>query len=150
MPLSPPPLGGRPGGGRHEGKASQESPHPNPPPAGEGVRLSTVTLLGRCPACGRGTLFKNLLEIADYCHACGLSFKEREQGDGPAFLGILLVGALTAIGAVIVDIKFSPPFWVHAAIWVPFVIGGSLLSLRLMKALMIGVQYRYRGEDFTL
>ena len=110
--------------------------------------IATVVLRGVCPACGKGKLFKNRLEIADYCHSCGLSFKAHEQGDGPAFLGILLVGALTAIGAAIVEVKLSPPFWVHGIVWFPFVILGSLLSLRLLKALIIGAQYRYRKDDF--
>lgn len=64
-------------------------------------------------------------------------------------MSILLIGALTAIGAVVVDMKFSPPLWVHAVIWIPFIIIGSLVSLRLIKALIIAVQYHYRKEDFT-
>ena len=111
--------------------------------------IATVALKGICPACGKGKLFKNRLEIADYCHSCGLSFNAREQGDGPAFLGVLLIGALTAIGAAIVEVKFSPPFWVHGVIWVPIVIIGSLISLRLLKALIIAVQYQYRKDDFN-
>jgi len=89
-----------------------------------------------------------MLEVADYCHSCGLSFKAHEQGDGPAFFGVLLMGALTAIGAAVVEVKFSPPFWVHAVIWVPFVIIGSLVFLRVLKGLIIAVQYQYRKEDF--
>ena len=78
-----------------------------------------------------------------------MSFKEHEQGDGPASLSVLLVGALAAIGAVIVDMKYAPPFWVHAVIWIPFIVIGSLVSLRLLKALIIAVQYQYRKDDFT-
>ncbi len=112
--------------------------------------MSSIVLLGKCPACGKGKLFRNFLEIADYCHACGVSLKGHEIGDGPAFLGVLLVGALTAIGAAIVEIKLSPPFWVHAVIWIPFIIVGSLVSLRVLKALMIAAQYRYRKNDFEV
>ena len=132
---------------------SEKVPLPGPPPrTGEGAvrpSIATVTLRGVCPACGKGKLFKNRLEIADYCHSCGLSFKAHEQGDGPAFLGVLLIGALTAIGAAVTEVKYSPPFWVHAVVWIPFIFIGSLVSLRLMKALIIGVQYQYRKEDFV-
>ena len=111
--------------------------------------IAYVALLGRCPRCGKGKLYRDLLlNIADQCNACGLSFKAHEQGDGPAFFAILIVGALTAIGAAITEIKFEPPFWVHAAIWIPFVIIGTLLSLRWLKALLIAVQYRVNSEDF--
>ncbi len=78
-----------------------------------------------------------------------MSFAGREQGDGPAFLAILLVGALTAIGATVTDMKLEPPLWAHALIWIPFVFIGSILSLRWIKAWMIAVQYHYRNDDFT-
>ena len=103
----------------------------------------------RCPRCGRGKLFQSLLIIAPACTECGLSYAGREQGDGPAFFGILIVGALTGIFAAITEVKFSPPFWVHGVIWFPFVIIGSLTSLRLMKAAMIAAQYHYRKDDFS-
>ena len=41
---TPPPVGGRLGGGRSLEEPSQESPHPNPPPNGEGTFLS-MTLM---------------------------------------------------------------------------------------------------------
>lgn len=108
-----------------------------------------VTFKGRCPACGHGKLYKSILGIADHCTACGLPLKSREQGDGPAFLAILIVGALTAISATIIDVKLEPPLWIHLLIWPPFVFIGSILSLRWLKAWMIAVQYQYRKEDFT-
>lgn len=102
-----------------------------------------------CPRCGEGKLFSGLLTVSAVCSHCGLNLAEHEQGDGPAFFGILLVGALTAIGAAIVEIKYEPSFWLHAAIWGPFIIVGSLASLRFGKALLIYTQYRLRGEDFS-
>jgi len=104
--------------------------------------------LFRCPRCGRGKLYRGLLTIVDQCSECGLKLAGREQGDGPAFFAILIIGALTAIGAAIVEIKYEPPFWLHAAIWIPFIIMGTLLSLRVLKAALIAVQYRVKGEDF--
>ena len=105
--------------------------------------------LFRCPRCGEGKLYRNLLDINDQCSVCGLPLKQREQGDGPAFFAILIIGALTAIGASVVEIKYEPPFWLHAVIWIPFITFGTLLSLRFLKAALIGMQYRYRKEDFT-
>jgi len=41
---SPPPIGGRPGGGHNKERLSQISPHPNPPPMGEGTVPSVISL----------------------------------------------------------------------------------------------------------
>ncbi|NBO19445.1 MAG: DUF983 domain-containing protein, partial [Proteobacteria bacterium] len=99
--------------------------------------MAYAALRGRCPRCGRGKLYAGLLTVAPACTACGLSYTGHEQGDGPAFLGILVIGFLTATGAVIVDLKFEPPLWVHAALWLPFTIIGSLLVLRWGKAALV-------------
>jgi uncharacterized protein (DUF983 family) len=102
----------------------------------------------RCPRCGKGKLYSGLLTVAGHCSECGLPLRAHEQGDGPAFFAILIIGALAAIGAAVTEIKFAPPFWLHAVIWGPFIIGGSILSLRWLKAALIAAQYRLRKEDF--
>jgi uncharacterized protein (DUF983 family) len=107
-----------------------------------------VALRGRCPVCGRGALFASVLTVAASCKACGFSYAGYEQGDGPAFFAILIIGALVSIGAAIIEIKYAPAFWVHALVWVPFICVGTLLSLRWIKAAIIAIQYRTRSEDF--
>ena len=109
--------------------------------------LRTI-LTCRCPRCGKGKLYHGLLTVADQCSHCGLPLKGHEQGDGPAFFAVLIIGALSATGAAIIESKFSPPYWVQAAIWVPFVLIGSVISLRWFKALLIATQYRLRNQDF--
>lgn len=109
---------------------------------------STHILRCRCPRCGQGKLYRGLLTIVPQCSECGLSFQGHEQGDGPASLSILLIGALVGIFATIVEIKFQPPFWVHAMLWIPFVVVGSILSLRFLKAAMVAMQYRTQKQDF--
>jgi uncharacterized protein (DUF983 family) len=125
-----------------------EAKPPVGPPVGPPIPLSRIVLRGRCPRCGQGKLYAGLLTIVDQCSECKLDLTQHEQGDGPAFFGILIVGAATAIGAAVVEIKYQPSFWLHAAIWVPFVLLGSVLSLRLLKALLIAVQYQLRKDDF--
>ncbi len=111
--------------------------------------FSAVIFKGRCPRCGQGKLYKGLLKVVDTCAACGLSFAGHEQGDGPAYFGILIVGTLAGIGAAVTEVVFSPPFWLHALIWVPFIFGAAIFSLRVGKAALIAVQYRTRGGDFN-
>lgn len=103
----------------------------------------------RCPRCGKGRLYVGLLVIADACGECGLPLAGHEEGDGPAVFGILILGALAAVFATIVEIKFEPPFWVHAALWIPFIIVGSVACLRFLKAALVHAQYRLRREDFS-
>ena len=113
----------------------------------KGSRISPgyAALRCRCPACGKGKLFRNVLTIVDACEQCQLPLKNYEQGDGPAFFGILIIGTLAGVGAAITEIKLSPPFWVHAIIWIPFIVIGSIVSLRCMKAVLITVQYQLRS-----
>lgn len=112
------------------------------------ISLTRISLLGRCPRCGKGAIFKHLLTMHTHCPECALHFAAREQGDGPAFIGIVLMGALATIGAVVTEIYFEPPFWVHGAIWLPFIVIGSLVTLRVAKSWMMGMQYRLNPQDF--
>ena len=102
----------------------------------------------RCPRCGKGRLYRGLLTVTDACSQCGLPLRNYEQGDGPAFFGILIVGTLVAVFASILEVMYQPPFWLQAAIWVPFIIIGSIASLRILKAMLIAVQYRLKPQDF--
>ena len=107
------------------------------------VTVAYAALKSRCPRCGRGKLYRGLLKVREACGECGLELLPLEQGDGPASLSILLVGGLAGIGASVLDVRYQPSLWVHAAIWLPFVTVGSIVSLRWVKAALIAVQYRY-------
>jgi uncharacterized protein (DUF983 family) len=42
-------------------------------------------------------------------------------------------------------VKYQPPFWVHAALWIPMVLAVTLLPLRVLKSLLIALQYHYKA-----
>lgn len=105
--------------------------------------------LFRCPRCGKGKLYRGMLAVAGRCSECQLSFAGHEQGDGPAFFAITIIGALVAIFASIVEIRYEPPFWLHGVLWIPFVLIGSVVALRFSKAAIIRAQYNLRSGDFT-
>jgi uncharacterized protein (DUF983 family) len=98
---------------------------------------------GRCPACGKGKLFRNVLSFHPACHECGLEFSKHEKGDGPAFFALTLVGFIVTVLAAWVEITWQPDYWVHAALWLPLIIFGSLFGLRFFKALMLAAQWRH-------
>lgn len=104
-------------------------------------------LLGRCPQCGRGHLFSGLLDIRQECGVCGLDLRAHDAGDGPAMAGIFLIGAIAVILALWVDARYEPDLWVHALIWPAVVLPLSLLVMRFAKAMLIGLQWRYRGTN---
>ena len=107
-------------------------------------------LAGRYPRCGKGSLFDGYIRITPKCSACGLSFKGHDSGDGPAFFIILPLSLITAGLALVIDLTYAPPVWVHVVLWPTFIALVVGLSLRPVKAIMVALQYRYRdieGDD---
>lgn len=102
---------------------------------------------GRCPHCGRGRLFSGFLIVAPACPACGLGFAEHDAGDGPAVAATFIIGTLAVGLAAWLELTMSPPLWVHAVLWGPLVVGGSILVLRPLKGATVAIQYRYRSVD---
>src|ERR1700744_2043026 len=72
-----------------------------------------------CPRCGRGKLFQGFLALRPHCDACGLDYDFADAGDGPAVFIILLAGFIVVGAALIVEAVYHPPYWVHAALWIP-------------------------------
>ena len=98
----------------------------------------------RCPRCGKGRLYSGFLTLRPNCEACGLDYAFIDAGDGPAVFIIMIAGAIVVGCALIVEVKYQPPFWVHAALWLPLILATTLLPLRSMKALLIALQFQDR------
>jgi uncharacterized protein (DUF983 family) len=107
-------------------------------------------LLGRCPRCGKGHLYRGFLALRDRCPLCGLDYSFADSGDGPAVFIMLIVGFIVTGGALIVEILYEPPYWVHALLWIPLAIALPLLILRPLKALLIALQYANKASEGRL
>jgi uncharacterized protein (DUF983 family) len=107
-------------------------------------------LLCRCPRCGKGPLYRSFLALRDRCPLCGLDYSFADAGDGPAVFIMLIVGFIVVGGALIVEILYEPPYWVHALLWIPLAIGLPLLILRPLKALLIALQYANKAAEGRL
>ena len=107
------------------------------------VPVLAAALRCRCPRCGEGKLFDGLLTVTPRCGACGLDLAAQDAGDGPAVFVVLILGALIVGLAILVEIEFAPPIWVHLLLWTPVVIGGAIALLRPLKAWLIAMQYRH-------
>jgi uncharacterized protein (DUF983 family) len=112
--------------------------------------VATAALLGRCPRCGQGRLFNGYLNIATGCSVCGLDYASFDAGDGPAVFVILIAGAVVAGGALFVEFTWHPPYWVHAVLWLPLIVVLTFGLLRLMKSLLLVLQYRHKAGEGRL
>lgn len=111
---------------------------------------ASTGLHGLCPRCGRGRLFAGFLALKPRCEVCGLDFAFADSGDGPAFFVMSIVGFVVVALAMYVEFAYEPPLWVHAALWLPVVLGLSLALVRPAKGLRIALQYRHRAEEGRL
>jgi uncharacterized protein (DUF983 family) len=104
----------------------------------------------KCPRCGEGKLFAGFLALRPNCEACGLDYAFIDAGDGPAVFIILFAGAIVVGAALIVEVKYQPPFWVHAALWLPLILAVTLWPLRAMKSLLIALQFHHKAAEGRL
>jgi uncharacterized protein (DUF983 family) len=101
----------------------------------------------RCPRCGQGRLFQGFLNLRPRCEVCDLDYNFADSGDGPAVFVIFLAGLVVVGCALVVEILYAPPFWVHALLWGPLILATTLLPLRPMKGLMIALQYHHGAAE---
>ena len=121
----------------------------DPPPANAAPSLAAATAKGLCPRCGAATLFAGTARFAPACRACGLDFAAIDVADGPAAFLILIVGTIVAVAAIVVDLAYSPPWWVHL-VWLPVMIALTLAGLRLGKAALIYQIYHHNAGEGRL
>lgn len=107
-------------------------------------------LAGRCPRCREGHLFSGFLTVGKQCEKCGLDYAFADAGDGPAIFVILIAGFIVVGAALIVEFRYQPPFWLHAVLWGPLILAVTLLPLRLLKGLLIVLQYHHRAAEGRL
>jgi uncharacterized protein (DUF983 family) len=121
---------------------ANEASH-NALPIGRGLR-------GRCPRCGEGHLFQGFLSLRPACECCGLDYSFADAGDGPAVFGILIGGFVVVFAALIIEVVYRPPYWVHAALWLPLILVVTLVPLRLSKGVLIALQYHHKAAEGRL
>ncbi|HVY59050.1 MAG TPA: DUF983 domain-containing protein [Xanthobacteraceae bacterium] len=104
----------------------------------------------RCPRCGKGKLFRGFLQLRPQCDNCGLDFSFVDSGDGPAIFIIFFAGFVVVGAALVTEVLYQPPFWVHAVLWGPLILLTTLGPLRPMKGLLIALQYHHKAAEGRL
>lgn len=107
-------------------------------------------LSGRCPRCGEGRLFDGFLAVGDRCANCRLDYAFADAGDGPAVFVILIIGFVVVGLALWMEVSVNPPLWLHFLLWIPLTLVLSLTSLRLIKGLLIALQYHNKAAEGRL
>lgn len=119
-------------------------------PTGPPVSPFLAGLRGRCPACGKGALFRSGLALRESCEACGQSYAFADAGDGPAVFGILILGFVVLGAALWVEFRLLPPWWVHALLWGLLTPLLAFLLLRVLKATLIALQFKFKAQEGRL
>jgi uncharacterized protein (DUF983 family) len=103
-----------------------------------------------CPRCGKGKLFSGFLTLRPRCEVCGLDYSFVDAGDGPAVFIMFFAGFVVVAAALIVEVTYQPPFWVHAVLWAPLILLTTIGPLRPMKGLLIALQYYHKAAEGQL
>lgn len=126
-------------------QAVQYGGKPEERPLGRSIMRGT---LSRCPACGKGHLFRAWLKPVDACASCGEDMHHQRSDDLPPYISILILGHVAVGGFMMTDTVFLVPMWVHFAIWVPITIMVALLTIQPIKGGVIGLQWALKMHGF--
>jgi uncharacterized protein (DUF983 family) len=106
-------------------------------------------LLGKCPSCGEGKLFRAYLKSVDSCAFCGEEMHHHRADDLPAYLAIFIVGHVVVAGFMATDSWLILESWQHLMIWIPITVILSLALLQPIKGGVIGLQWAFRMHGFS-
>jgi uncharacterized protein (DUF983 family) len=98
-------------------------------------------LLGRCPCCGKGRMFRAFLKVSDRCEACGEELYHHRADDFPAYIVIFIVGHLLVPTALYVEIHFAPSYLTHLMLWLPTTLMLTLGLLQPVKGVIVALQW---------
>jgi uncharacterized protein (DUF983 family) len=115
---------------------------PTPPPDRSLREAMVRGFFGRCPACGRGRLFRSYLKVAPACAVCGEEFSGHRADDAPAYITLLIVAHVVGAGVLMSD-----ELWPNASLlwvimfWLWVTLISSLVILPRAKGTIVGQQW---------
>jgi len=105
-------------------------------------------LLGRCPCCGQGRMFRAFLKVRDQCEVCGEELYHHRADDFPAYVVIFIVGHALVPAVLFVETHFSPSYWTHVALWLPTTLVLVLGLLQPVKGAIVALQWSMGMHGF--
>ena len=94
-------------------------------------------LRGRCPNCGRGSLFASYLHQVDQCAACAERYADIHSDDIAPWLTILVVGLVGTPLVIAIETHLAWPSWLSMTVWPLLGVGVALAVLPRAKAAII-------------
>jgi uncharacterized protein (DUF983 family) len=115
-------------------------------PLGQAIRRG---LIGRCPNCGRGELFRSYLKVVNTCRICGEELSHHRADDAPAYVTMLIVGHFVGAG-VLMSEEWGPNLSLVqvTVFWLAATVVASLLILPRAKGAIVGQQWALRMHGF--
>ncbi len=105
-------------------------------------------MMGRCPHCGQGKLFRGFLKPVDHCEACGEAMHHQRADDLPPYIVITIVGHIVVGGLLMAEKYANWPMGLHLAIWPALTVLLSLALMQPAKGAVIGLQWALRMHGF--
>jgi uncharacterized protein (DUF983 family) len=103
---------------------------------------------GKCPACGKGALFKKFMKVTDACAYCGAALYHQRADDAPPYFTIFIVGHILVPLVLIVERVWQPSYLVHAALWLPVTLGLTFALMPIVKGAVVGLQWALGMHGF--
>ena len=76
-----------------------------------------------------------------------MSFDGFDVGDGPAAFVSAIGGALVTVAALLVELRYQPPLWVHLILWLPLTVLVVVGGLRLTKGWLLAREYAQDARE---
>jgi uncharacterized protein (DUF983 family) len=67
---------------------------------------------------------------------CAVDLSAQDSGDGPVAFIVLIVGAVVVSLALLVEVSYGPPVWLHLLLWLPLTMVLVLALMRPFKAVL--------------
>ena len=103
---------------------------------------------GKCPACGKGSLFKKFMKVADTCPHCGEALHHQRADDAPPYFTIFIVGHIMIPLVLIVERVWQPSYLVHAIMWLPLTLALTLALMPIVKGAVVSLQWALGMHGF--
>ncbi len=97
---------------------------------------------GHCPACGHSGLFRRFLKVEPECPACHAPVGAARADDAPPYFTIVIVGHIVIPLMMMLEKAYSPPLWLHAAIFLPMTLVLALGLLQPVKGATVGLMLK--------
>jgi uncharacterized protein (DUF983 family) len=101
-------------------------------------------LMMRCPACGKGKLFRSYLKVDPVCDACGHDNGQYRADDGPAYFTMLIIGHVVIAPLLFFEVIWQANPLIVLGLMLPFLALVTLGALPVVKGGVVGALWALR------